>query len=350
MAERRPRRRRDRSRVASPAQAAQAGRAARADPADAGRDARAARRRARHDCRARGALQVSEAALYRHFASKAQMFEGLIDFIEHSVFTLVNQIAEREPTAANRRAVSWLCCCSSARRTPGMTRVMVGDALVFENERLLTRMNQFFDRVESQLRQSLRAAADAAGSADTDRGRQCARFGAHGVLRRSPAALRALGLQAHADRTARRGAGLLLALRRRRGPMRVWPARRRARPRRPGRLHSLSHAMPTVPIEGLIARAEALMAASRRCCRTRCGARLVGLDRLSLPQARRVGVLEPVRHVATIRLDRPEGGRAAEGAAAAQHRAVRRRPARQQRAADGRARHRQEFADQGLPE
>ncbi|NRF69140.1 nucleoid occlusion factor SlmA [Aquincola sp. S2] len=109
-------------------------------------------------------LEVSEAALYRHFASKAQMFEGLIEFIESSVFTLVNQIAERETggtVQAHKIAVMLL---QFGEKNPGMVRVMVGDALVFENERLITRMNQFFDRVESQLRQSLRNAADANGS------------------------------------------------------------------------------------------------------------------------------------------------------------------------------------------
>ena len=109
-------------------------------------------------------LEVSEAALYRHFASKAQMFEGLIEFIESSVFTLVNQIVEREPSgAAQARRIATLVL-QFGERNPGMTRVMVGDALVFEHERLNARMNQFFDRLESQLRQSLRAAAEAAGS------------------------------------------------------------------------------------------------------------------------------------------------------------------------------------------
>lgn len=110
-------------------------------------------------------LGVSEAALYRHFASKAQMFEGLIEFIEQSVFTLVNQISEREtdPSAQVRKVLSVLL--QFGEKNPGMTRVMVGDALVFENDRLLARMNQFFDRIESQLRQSLRLAAEAAASA-----------------------------------------------------------------------------------------------------------------------------------------------------------------------------------------
>jgi len=110
-------------------------------------------------------LDVSEAALYRHFASKAQMFEGLIEFIESSVFSLVNQITERESAGSAQAQKIVLVLLQFGERNPGMTRVMVGDALVFEHERLIARMNQFFDRVESQLRQCLRAAADSAGSA-----------------------------------------------------------------------------------------------------------------------------------------------------------------------------------------
>ena len=109
-------------------------------------------------------MDVSEAALYRHFASKAQMFEGLIEFIESSVFPLVNQIAEREPDPRVQAARGVMVLLQFADRNPGMTRVMVGDALVLEHERLQARMNQFFDRIESQLRQSLRAAADARGA------------------------------------------------------------------------------------------------------------------------------------------------------------------------------------------
>ncbi len=109
-------------------------------------------------------LEVSEAALYRHFASKAQMFEGLIDFIEQSVFTLVNQIQERQAGEPVRQAAAIVTLLVQfAERNPGMTRVMVGDALVFEHERLQQRMNQFFDRIESTLKQCLRQ--DAAGSA-----------------------------------------------------------------------------------------------------------------------------------------------------------------------------------------
>jgi TetR/AcrR family transcriptional regulator len=109
-------------------------------------------------------LEVSEAALYRHFASKAQMFEGLIEFIESSVFTLINQIVEREPSGALQARHITTVLLQFGEKNPGMTRVMVGDALVFEHERLIARMNQFFDRVESQLRQSLRQAAEAAQS------------------------------------------------------------------------------------------------------------------------------------------------------------------------------------------
>lgn len=110
-------------------------------------------------------LQVSEAALYRHFASKAQMFEGLIEFIESSVFTLVNQIVEREPSAGAQVQKIATLVLQFGEKNPGMARVMVGDALVFEHERLNARMNQFFDRVESQLRQCLRVAAESVGSA-----------------------------------------------------------------------------------------------------------------------------------------------------------------------------------------
>ncbi|MFT4240937.1 MAG: nucleoid occlusion factor SlmA [Acidovorax sp.] len=116
-------------------------------------------------------LSVSEAALYRHFASKAQMFEGLIDFIEQTVFSLVQQIVGRElpdadqpPEVGARQAVRVVALLLQfGERNPGMVRVMVGDALVFEHERLQQRMNQFFDRIESTLRQCLRLAA--AGSA-----------------------------------------------------------------------------------------------------------------------------------------------------------------------------------------
>jgi TetR/AcrR family transcriptional regulator len=92
------------------------------------------------------------------------MFEGLIEFIESSVFTLVNQIAEREPEGTAQAQKMLTVLLQFGEKNPGMTRVMVGDALVFENERLSARMNQFFDRLESQFRQSLRVVAEAGGS------------------------------------------------------------------------------------------------------------------------------------------------------------------------------------------
>jgi TetR/AcrR family transcriptional regulator len=112
-------------------------------------------------------LGVSEAALYRHFASKAQMYEGLIEFIETSVFTLANKITEDE--ADGRRQCEKLLemLLAFAEKNPGMVRVMTGDALVGEHERLQARINQFFDRFEATLKQSLRVGsdADAAGRA-----------------------------------------------------------------------------------------------------------------------------------------------------------------------------------------
>jgi TetR/AcrR family transcriptional regulator len=111
-------------------------------------------------------LDVSEAALYRHFASKAQMFEGLIEFIEQSVFTLVNQIIEREANHSVRLRKIVTLVLQFAEKNPGMTRVMAGDALVFENDRLQERMNQFFDKLEASLKQTLREAS-AATSTET---------------------------------------------------------------------------------------------------------------------------------------------------------------------------------------
>jgi TetR/AcrR family transcriptional regulator len=104
-------------------------------------------------------LEVSEAALYRHFASKAQMFEGLIEFIEQSLFSLINQIGEKELPPQLKAHQIAIVILQFGERNPGMTRVMVGDALVFENDRLQTRMNQFFDRIESSLRMVYKDAA-----------------------------------------------------------------------------------------------------------------------------------------------------------------------------------------------
>ncbi len=109
-------------------------------------------------------LELSEAALYRHFASKAQMFEGLIEFIEQSIFSLTNQISEREGDARLRAGRIVVVLLQFAEKNPGMTRVMVGDALVFEHQRLSQRMGHFFDRIESQLKNCLRSPAQAGGA------------------------------------------------------------------------------------------------------------------------------------------------------------------------------------------
>lgn len=103
-------------------------------------------------------LSLSEAALYRHFASKAQMFEGLIEFIESSIFGLINQIAEKEENGLLQAQSVALLILNFAEKNPGMTRVMIGDALINEDARLQSRMNQFFDRVELALKQSMKIA------------------------------------------------------------------------------------------------------------------------------------------------------------------------------------------------
>src|SRR5262245_45869697 len=105
-------------------------------------------------------LDVSEAALYRHFASKAQMYEGLIEFIEGSVFTLANKIAADEADGRKQAAELLEMLLAFAEKNPGMVRVMTGDALVGEHERLQARMNQFYDRFESTLKQALRTGGD----------------------------------------------------------------------------------------------------------------------------------------------------------------------------------------------
>lgn len=103
-------------------------------------------------------LQVSEAALYRHFASKAQMFEGLIEFIEQTVFGLINkiQVEEQDPHKQIKAILPMLL--GFAEKNPGMTRVLIGDALVNEDERLQARINQLHDRLEATLKQCLRVA------------------------------------------------------------------------------------------------------------------------------------------------------------------------------------------------
>ena len=103
-------------------------------------------------------LSVSEAALYRHFASKAQMYEGLIEFIESTVFGLINQISEREEGGVEQAHAILQMLLGFAASNPGMTRVLIGDALVGEDERLQARMNQFYDKIELAFKQALRVA------------------------------------------------------------------------------------------------------------------------------------------------------------------------------------------------
>jgi len=110
---------------------------------------------------------VSEAALYRHFPSKAKMIEGLIEFMEASVFTRITRILEEEPSAEGRcRNLIWLLL-SFAERNPGFARLLAGDALQGETDRLRARMRQFFDRLETQLRQILREGVARGDSVET---------------------------------------------------------------------------------------------------------------------------------------------------------------------------------------
>lgn len=102
------------------------------------------------------AAGISEAALYRHFASKAKMFEGLIDFAEESIFVRINQIMQEEQDAELRCGQLLYLLLAFSDRNPGITRVLLGDALVGETERLMSRVGQFFARLETQLRQILR--------------------------------------------------------------------------------------------------------------------------------------------------------------------------------------------------
>jgi TetR/AcrR family transcriptional regulator len=104
-------------------------------------------------------LEVSEAALYRHFASKAQMFEGLIEFIEQTVFGLINKITGEEESGLKQLHAILASLLGFAEKNPGMTRVLIGDALVNEDDRLQARINQLHDRLEATFKQCLRVAA-----------------------------------------------------------------------------------------------------------------------------------------------------------------------------------------------
>lgn len=102
------------------------------------------------------AVGVSEAALYRHFPSKAKMFEGLIEFIEETVFGLINRILADEASCAGRCEKIMMVLLGFSARNPGISRILMGDALIGETERLRQRIGQFFDRIEIQFKQILR--------------------------------------------------------------------------------------------------------------------------------------------------------------------------------------------------
>ncbi|AHG20191.1 division inhibitor protein [Chania multitudinisentens RB-25] len=99
---------------------------------------------------------VSEAALYRHFPSKTRMFDSLIEFIEDSLITRINLILQDEKETLNRLRLILLLILGFAERNPGLTRIMTGHALMFEQDRLQGRINQLFERIEAQLRQVLK--------------------------------------------------------------------------------------------------------------------------------------------------------------------------------------------------
>ena len=103
-------------------------------------------------------LEVSEAALYRHFASKAQMYEGLIEFIEQTIFGLITKISSTEQSGLAQVSATVSLLLNFSKKNPGMTRVLIGDALVYEDDRLQERINRLHDRIEATLRQSLRFA------------------------------------------------------------------------------------------------------------------------------------------------------------------------------------------------
>lgn len=103
-----------------------------------------------------GRLDVSEAALYRHFSGKAQMFEGLIEFIEQTLFALINKISSEEKSGVRQTEAMVAMLLGFAQKNRGMTRVLTGDALVNEDARLQARINQLYDRLEAALKQALR--------------------------------------------------------------------------------------------------------------------------------------------------------------------------------------------------
>jgi TetR/AcrR family transcriptional regulator len=103
-------------------------------------------------------LQVSEAALYRHFPSKARMFEGLLDFIENALFSVIGQIVAEEANGLRQAELMLAAALRFAGMNRGLTRLMTGDALVHEHPRLQERVNRLFERLEASLKQALKIA------------------------------------------------------------------------------------------------------------------------------------------------------------------------------------------------
>jgi TetR/AcrR family transcriptional regulator len=101
-------------------------------------------------------LKVSEAALYRHFRGKAEMFDGLIEFVEHALFGIINKITTDEKSGIRQLEHVVAVLLAFAQKNRGMTRVLIGDALVNEDERLQARINQLIERLEAALKQALR--------------------------------------------------------------------------------------------------------------------------------------------------------------------------------------------------
>ena len=113
-------------------------------------------------------LNCSEAALYRHFASKAQMFDGLIEFIEQSLFSIINQITRDETDGLRQLELILSMLLGFAQKNRGMTRVLIGDALVNENERLQARITALLDKLEAALKQAIRIASADANATDQE--------------------------------------------------------------------------------------------------------------------------------------------------------------------------------------
>lgn len=110
---------------------------------------------------------VTEAALYRHFPSKGKMFEGLIEFVEESVFSRINRIMQEETTSQAKIEAILTLVLAFADKNPGICRILMGDALAGEKDRLRTRVSQFFEKLEAQIKRILREAAIREGKRST---------------------------------------------------------------------------------------------------------------------------------------------------------------------------------------